>query len=253
MDRFIIEVPGAPIENTVDTLKSGSREIVVTGIVTSMFATLEVINKTIALGANFIIAHEPTFYNHRDETDWLETDKVYRHKAGLLKQHGIAVWRNHDYIHRHVPDGVQTGVIAKLGWKNYGQSGNVITLPSVTLKSLIQQVKEKLSISTVRYIGDLTRSCKKVLLMPGAAGGKNQVEAIIKNRPDVLLCGEIQEWETAEYVRDAQTKGEKLSLIVMGHIASEEPGSEYMAGWLRKKIPGIKVTHVMANNSLSFL
>ena len=89
--------------------------------------------------------------------------------------------------------------------------------------------------------------------MPGAAGGKNQIEAIIKNRPDVLLCGEIQEWETAEYVRDAQTKGEKLSLIVMGHIASEEPGSEYMAEWLRKKIPGIKVTHVTANNSLSFL
>src|SRR5205085_12466509 len=106
MDRFIIEVPGAPIENTVDTLKAGSRDIVVTGIVTTMFATLEVINKAIALGANFIIAHEPTFYNHRDDTDWLEGDKVYRHKAALLKQHGIAVWRNHDYIHRHVPDGV---------------------------------------------------------------------------------------------------------------------------------------------------
>src|SRR6478609_2926702 len=57
MDRFIIEVPGAPFENTVDTLKSGNRDIVVTGIVTTMFATLEVIQKTISLGANFIIAH----------------------------------------------------------------------------------------------------------------------------------------------------------------------------------------------------
>src|SRR5689334_6328202 len=42
MDRFIIEVPGAPFENTVDTLKAGNRDIVVTGIVTTMFATLEV-------------------------------------------------------------------------------------------------------------------------------------------------------------------------------------------------------------------
>jgi hypothetical protein len=54
-------------------------------------------------------------------------------------------------------------------------------------------------------------------------------------------------------VRDAQTKGQKLSLVVLGHIASEEPGSEYMADWLRKKIPGMKVSHIPAGNSLSFL
>src|SRR5687767_14770623 len=68
MDMFIKEVPGAPFETTVDTLKSGNRDIVVKGIVTTMFATLEVIEKTISLGANFIIAHEPTYYNHADET-----------------------------------------------------------------------------------------------------------------------------------------------------------------------------------------
>src|ERR1700753_881113 len=48
MDMFISQVPGAPISNTVDTLKAGSRDIQVTGIVTTMFATIEVIRKTIA-------------------------------------------------------------------------------------------------------------------------------------------------------------------------------------------------------------
>ena len=145
MDRFIIEVPGAPFENTVDTLKAGNRDIVVTGIVTTMFATLEVIHKTIALGANFIIAHEPTFYNHRDDTTWLESDKVYRHKAGLLKKHGIAVWRNHDYIHRHVPDGVQTGVIAKLGWEKLCvPSGNIITITLYYVKVVDTACKRKI-------------------------------------------------------------------------------------------------------------
>jgi hypothetical protein len=74
---------------------------------------------------------------------------------------------------------------------------------------LIQLAKEKLAISTVRYIGDLTQPCKKILLMPGAAGGRRQIEAMSREQPDVLLCGEIQEWETAEYVRDAQTNGSK--------------------------------------------
>ncbi|MEI9911985.1 MAG: hypothetical protein WDO71_21490 [Bacteroidota bacterium] len=55
MDAFISEVPGAPFATTVDTLKAGNRGIAVTGIVTTMFATLEVIQKTIALGANLLL------------------------------------------------------------------------------------------------------------------------------------------------------------------------------------------------------
>ena len=74
--------------------------------------------------------------------------------------------------------------------------------------------------------------------MPGASGGKSQITAISKNKPDVLICGEVQEWETAEYVRDAEAKGDALSLIVLGHIASEEPGSEWMKNWLQKKRSG---------------
>jgi putative NIF3 family GTP cyclohydrolase 1 type 2 len=254
MDLFISEVPGAPFEKTVDTLKAGNRDIKVTGIVTTMFATVKVIQQAISAGANFIIAHEPTFYNHLDETAWLENDDVYRYKASLLKKHNIAVWRNHDYIHQHVPDGVEIYVVGKLRWtKLYDPSTGIATLPATPLKTLISHAKQALGISMVRYNGDLNQPCKKILLMPGASGGKSQITAVGKHKPDVLLCGEIQEWETAEYVRDAQTKGDKLSLVVLGHIASEEPGSEYMANWLKQKLPAIKVTHIQPGNSLSFL
>jgi putative NIF3 family GTP cyclohydrolase 1 type 2 len=255
MDMFISQIPGAPFSSTVDTLKAGNRDIEVTGIVTTMFATIEVIGKTIALGANFIIAHEPTFYNHQDETTWLANDEVYRYKADLLKQHNIAVWRNHDYIHSLNPDGVRMGLLKQLGWSAYYNpaAANVMMLPATSLGSLIAHVKQKLLISKVRYIGNPDQGCQKILLMPGASGGTRQIQAMSKEKPDVLICGEIQEWETAEYVRDAQARGQNLSLIVLGHIASEEPGSEFMAGWLKEKVPGIKVTHILSNNSLSFL
>jgi putative NIF3 family GTP cyclohydrolase 1 type 2 len=254
MDAFTGEVPGAPFANTVDTLKAGKRDIEVTGIVTSMFATIEVINKAIAIKANFIIAHEPTYYNHLDETNWLENDEVYRYKSNLLKQHQVAVWRNHDYIHRHQPDGVTTDVVDQLGWTDYHNAANgIAAIPATTLKALIEHAKKQFGIDTLRYIGDLSQTCSKVLVMPGASGGRNQIQAMSKNQPDVLICGEISEWETAEYVRDAKAKGQQLSLIVLGHIASEEPGSAYMARWLQKKFPGMPVTHVPAGNSLFFL
>lgn len=255
IDLFKKEVSQEMGADTVDTLKAGNRDIVVTGIVTTMFATIEVIRKAIALDANFIIAHEPTFYNHRDETKWLENDEVYRYKADLLKQHNIAVWRNHDYIHSTKPDGVMEGVADQLGWKKYQEANQVIyNLPTaLTLKAMISHLKAKLHIQTLRYIGNPDQLCKKILLLPGASGGTTQIESTSTMKPDVLVCGEISEWETAEYVRDARAQGKQLSLVVLGHIASEEPGSAFMAQWLKEKFPQIKTSHVPAGNSLSFL
>jgi putative NIF3 family GTP cyclohydrolase 1 type 2 len=254
MDLFIKQVPGAPLPNTVDTQKAGSRDTVVNGVVTTMFATIDVINKAIDAKANFIIAHEPTFYNHADETDWLKEDQVYQYKKDLLAKNNIAVWRNHDYVHSLAMDGVREGVLTQLDWKRFdtGKGENLEFAHPVSLQALIQYLKEKLNISMVRYIGNESQMCQKVLLMPGASGGRSQISAIRKNNPDVLVCGEIQEWETAEYVRDARAAGEQLSLIVLGHIASEEPGSEWMANWLKKNVPGLPVTHIPAGNSLLF-
>lgn len=255
MDLFIKDVPGGVLSDTVDTLKAGSPDTKVTGIVTTMFATIAIIRNAIDLGANFIIAHEPTFYNHEDKTDWLQDDKVYRYKANLLKEHNIAVWRNHDYIHHLVPDGVTMGVLDQLGWQKYADKGlpNLINMPAIPLKELIRHTKTKLNIEKVRYIGDPLQKCGRVVLLPGAAGGMRQIEAIGKYKPDVLMVGEISEWETAEYVRDALAMGENLSLIVLGHIASEEPGSQYMLNWLKKNVPEIKATHVPSGNSLTFM
>lgn len=255
IDLFISEVPGAPFANTVDTLKSGSEDTAVTGIVTAMFATVAVIRKAIDLGANFIIAHEPTFYNHTDDTSWLEHDDVYQYKANLLKKHNIAVWRNHDYIHSLKPDGVTKGVLTQLEWEKYADkdSPNILTFPRVSLKYLVGHAKEKLHIEQVRYIGNPAQTCSRVLFMPGAAGGHRQIQSIGMVKPDVIICGEIQEWETAEYIRDARAKGDNISLVVLGHIASEEPGSLFMQEWLKEKIPSLKTTHVYCENSLEFM
>jgi putative NIF3 family GTP cyclohydrolase 1 type 2 len=255
MDLFIKEVPGGALSETVDTLKTGSRDTEITGIVTTMFATIAVIRTTIDMGANFIIAHEPTFYNHNDDTTWLQDDDVYQFKLKLLNQHNIAVWRNHDYIHHMKPDGVTLGTLEQLDWKKYADKDalNIITLPPVTLREVIHHAKTRLNIEKVRYVGDPLQKCSRILFIPGAAGGRLQIDSIRKVKPDVLVCGEISEWETAEYVRDALAKGDNLSLVVLGHIASEEPGSEYMLNWVKEKVPGVKVTHVPSSNSLSFM
>ena len=246
IDLILTTIPGAPFKETVDTIKSGDGQQEVKGIVTTMFATVDVIRQTAALGANFIIAHEPTFYSHRDETAWLENDQVFQFKNELLKKNGIVVWRFHDYWHTHRPDGVQMGVLTKLGWQQYFNAENprIVAVPSTSLGDLIKHTKKSLGIRQVRFIGDVKQLCKRVALMPGAAGGRAQMQVLQREKPDVLIVGEIAEWETAEYIRDAQAMKLPISLIVLGHAESEEPGMEWLVPWLQPKVSGVKVTHV---------
>lgn len=89
MDLILKEVPGAPFKETVDTLKSGSGDQKVTGIVTTMFATIDVIHAAVKRNANFIIAHEPTFYNHTDNKTQVKDNTIVEQKAALLAKHSI--------------------------------------------------------------------------------------------------------------------------------------------------------------------
>ena len=246
IDLIQAETPGAPFPDTVDTIKSGDRDQPVKGIVTTMFATDAVIDKTIRAGANFIIAHEPTFYNHPDETDWLEKDPVFQFKQQLLKTHNIVVWRFHDGIHAHRPDGIRMGVMDALGWIRYYSPDNpfLVTIPDAAFGELVLRVKKSLGIDKMRVIGDSKQIIKKVVLAPGSGGGRIQIGMIRQYQPDLIICGEINEWETSEYVRDARYSGQKISLMVLGHSVSEEPGMQWLVKWLTPKLPGVAITHI---------
>jgi putative NIF3 family GTP cyclohydrolase 1 type 2 len=254
IDIILKEIPGAPFKQTVDTIKSGSADQKVTGIVTTMFATVDVINQAAQLNANFIIAHEPTFYNHTDDVNWVPNNGVVKQKQDLLLKNNIAVWRFHDYWHAHRPDGIGYGVLKKTGWLQYYKPGEMIlTIPGTSLKEITQHVKSSLGIDHVRVIGDLTQSCERIALIPGAAGGQMQISLVEKQKPDILIVGEVHEWETAEYIRDARLMGSKTSLVILGHSVSEEPGMEYLAEWLQPKVPELKITHVASNSPFTWV
>src|SRR3954466_4224951 len=51
----------------VDTFKAGDPSTVVTGVVTTSMATLEVLQKAVQAGANLVITAAPTFYTRADQ------------------------------------------------------------------------------------------------------------------------------------------------------------------------------------------
>ena len=254
IDMIRKSIPLDVSKGTVDTIKCGDPQQPLTGIVTTMFATVEVIRATAQMNANLIIAHEPTFYNHNDEKEWLSGHPVLEMKLDLLNRNKIVIWRFHDHWHAHRPDGVLMGVLTRLGWEKYYDWAEplMVKLPGPTLAEIIRLSKERLGIAQVRYIGDLSLTCKRVAVLPGAWGGRRHIETLHRLKPDLLICGELQEWETSEYVRDLRALGLNSALLVLGHSVSEEPGMEWLVTWLEPKVPGVKIAHIPSGNPFSF-
>lgn len=276
LDTILAATAVDTLPTTVDTVKTGDPRQPLTGIVTTFLATGVVIARAAELGANLIITHEPTFYTHEDETAWLDGDPIYHAKRDLIDAHGIVIWRFHDYWHRTQPDGIMIGVARQLGWElDFGQlaapaaiealamvsgagwnaevAGHVVpvaTIDPTTLANLATRLKDQFGITAVRVAGPDELVCRRVGMAVGAFPGKMAMATLRRDDVDALIAGEINEWETAEYLRDAAYFGRPKGLLVVGHATSEEAGMAYLVEWLRPHLPDVTITHVPAGNPL---
>lgn len=255
IESIIDGVPSAPFADTVDTLKAGDPSQKLTGVVVTFMATCEVIEKAVQLGANLIIAHEPTFYNHQDTTDWLNQHPSYIAKRQLIERSGVVIWRFHDYLHSLPPDSTFMGLVQALGWETPVtlESPYLSSIKPMTLRELGQQVKERLGLRTIRVVGDLDQRCENVCILPGFPPAEMQIGFLGHPDADVLITGEIHEWEVSEYVRDAVYQGYPKGLIVTGHAASEEPGMQWIIPWLQERLPKIMIQFVPTNSPFHYL
>ena len=256
IDIALSETPGAPLAKTVDQIRAGSLDQQVTGIVTTTFPTIDVINKAINAGANMIISHEAAFYNNDDNLARVKDDDIIKYKTELLEKNKIAIWRFHDSWHAHKPDGVTWGTLVKLGWEKYYNPATpkIITLPTpITLQQAVMLTKTKLGAPQVRVIGDLKKPVKTVYLALGSAVSAELIPLIQSEKPDLILSGESREWEVGLRVQDAVYMGQNTKLIVLGHAISEEAGMEYAANWLAPKVEGLKVTHFAAGTPFKYV
>jgi putative NIF3 family GTP cyclohydrolase 1 type 2 len=206
-----------------------------------------VLKEAVEKNCNLIIAHEPTFYNHTDETSSFENDPVYLEKQAFIRQHRLIIWRFHDHWHRHTPDGIYVGMLDKLGWKDKTIHGNpqLIKIEEQTLSKLTDYLHYIFPADGIRVIGDPDMNVSKIGLTVGASGAALAFK-LLRDDTDVLIGGELNEWEIYQYVNDATLQKRKKALIILGHINSEEAGMDYFATWLRGLNPGVPV-HFVAN------
>jgi putative NIF3 family GTP cyclohydrolase 1 type 2 len=238
------------MKETRDNVIAGEPNTKITGIATTFMSTLAVLQKANAMGCNFIISHEPTFYSHTDDLKIHVNDPVQIAKLKYIKENNMVIWRFHDHQHRMKPiDQIYDGVIEKMGWKKELLKDKfLLDIPDMSLKQIVKMLQKNLGAKTMRIVGNPKMLVTKVGLALGAAGTNSHFNVLENTDCELLIVGESNEWETVPYIQDAITLGKKRSLIVMGHADSEETGMIVARNWLRKFYPNTKIEFIEAGN-----
>ncbi|MBV8816770.1 MAG: Nif3-like dinuclear metal center hexameric protein, partial [Acidobacteriaceae bacterium] len=177
-----------------------------------------------------------------DTTTALEQDPIYRFKQDFIRRNNMIVWRFHDHLHARKPDAVFAGFTRMLGWQQYemADTPTSFNIPPRRFADLAREVQTKLKTRSMRVIGDSEMMVSKI------GRGSHDLGNHIRNfqRFDVLISGEVREWDTVEYVRDLVLSGQKKGLLLIAHERWEEHGMKECADWLRTFISEVPIEFV---------
>jgi len=189
-----------------------------------------------------------------------------------LDELGIAIWRDHDHMHAHEPDGIFTGVLKYLGMDDYtvikekgAFATYLVDLQPTTLGRLCDHLIDTIGLNGLRYIGDpdtpVSRAAFIGHLFPGGRVNEEgrlieysvQVIDLLERHADVLIPGETIDWTVLSYARDAVQLGKAKGVIIPGHYNWEELGMKFTRDWLGELLEGkLPVTYIPSEDMYSY-
>jgi putative NIF3 family GTP cyclohydrolase 1 type 2 len=177
------------------------------------------------------------------------SDPVYAGKNDFIAKHKLVIFRLTQHWNQRKPDPRALGLAAAMGWSKYktGDDALKYDLPGITLDALASQLKKNLGThGGIRAIGDRAMTVRRVGLLPGYT----MIPPAIAMLPnvDVIVAGEVQEWESATYAQDVAFAGIKKGFISIGRVVNEAPGMQVCADWLKTIVSEVPVRFISAGD-----
>lgn len=253
-----------PPSDTIDGIKAGDPSTEVTGIATTAMATMDVLSRAVREKANLILTLEPVFFSRSDAQGQAPPagargmpgihpeDPVLVAKKDFIRKNGLVVVRFADAWRTRKPDPFAVGLAETLGWTKHQASGDPTRydVPVTTIGALANDLAGRLKARAgIRVVGDPQTRIRRVAMLPGVS----PISAMLKTLPesDLVLAGEVREWESVEYAQDAVAAGQKKGLLMLGRVLSEDPGMKVCADWLRTIIPDMPTRWLPAGDPYS--
>ena len=251
-------------ETGLDGFKAGNPDTEVRGIATTAMATMDVLRRAARAGLNLIITYEPTFFGIRDgappppaaggrgargPAGVAANDPVYQAKKEFIEKNNLVVFRLRDHWQARKENDLATGLAESLGWAGRRVPAEVMMydIPPATLEDTVAFMRKKLNLrGGLRAVGDPKAKVRRVMLHPGLLTVATMWKYFDKT--DLLVAGEVREWECTFYAADMNTAGEKRALVTLGRVASEDPGMRACAVWLKTIVKDTPVQWIGAGD-----
>jgi putative NIF3 family GTP cyclohydrolase 1 type 2 len=230
-------------EPSVDRIIVGRPETLVNGIAMVWMPTWTALREAVTLGANVVIAHEPTFFTHHDLDGFnpafadvpprarMALEAARDAKRRWIEANGLVVIRCHDVLDA-MPGGVVDTLLARLGFSaadvaNAWQRYRVVRIdPVVTARELAQRLANAfraLCQPGVAFYGDETRPVSTLGLGTGY-GCEPWRFVELGAEMGVTIDDRIKTWTEGEWADDSG-----FPLAVINHGTSEEWGVRRLA------------------------
>jgi putative NIF3 family GTP cyclohydrolase 1 type 2 len=177
------------------------------------------------------------------------SDRVYAGKNAFIDTHKLVVFRLNEHWNRRKPDPRAQGLAAAMGWSRYTATDDALRydVPALTLEALAAQLKRTLGTrGGIRVVGGRTTRVRRIGLLPGFSVIKDTI-AMLPD-VDVIVTGEVQEWESATYAQDVAFAGIPKGFISIGRVVNEAAGMQVCAEWLKRIVPEVPVRFVSAGD-----
>ena len=242
----------------VDGFAAGDPQVTVTGIAVTVMPDMATLQKAVAQGCNMVVSPESPLYarpyvaptapgpfNPTQTVEQLRADPTYAAKLAYIAQNKLAIYRLQDNLSAASANLPVQGIAQAMAWQRYRvpNADGTFAIPGTSLKALAAAVKRRLGVNGgMRVIGRGDMPVRRVLVVPG----RIDPVAVVKLLPevDVLLAGDLREWELVEYFHDSWETPRPKALIAVGRILSEQPGMAAVASWLRP-IAGVPVRPIL--------
>jgi putative NIF3 family GTP cyclohydrolase 1 type 2 len=245
-------------DKTVDGFKAGDQGTTVRGIAVTSMATMDVLRQAAKAKLNLVVSLEPTFYGRTDAQPNVtmqgpgaramvaQDDPILVAKRNFLQSNGMVVYRFHDQWTGRKENEHAKALAAAMGWTHpAADTATTYEIAPTSLSELVSQVRTKLKVSGgVRVVGDPKLQVRRVTVMPGTQA----LPQLLATLPftDLMLAGEVRDWEGPEYVGDAATAGLNKGVITVGKVSSEDPGMRSCATWMKSFISEVPVEWIAA-------
>ena len=245
MEELFFLSEEADFSHTCDTCKAGDPDREVRRVAVAMLPTVVVIKKAHEWGADFLLVHEPMYFNHMDEHS---EDPIEVQKRTLVEQTGMTVWRYHDHPHTTRPDIIDAGALRSLELAaacdiDADRTTRLQLHDPLTPAALAALIEEKWGLRHIRICGSKETPCRNITLQLGAPSQKKVFAEFKRSECEIILAGELSEWSIGEYARDAAALGYKKAVLILGHEGSERAGMVYTAELIKERHPEIKVQY----------